>query len=159
MEFMLNIKDLADYIITKLCEGGEELNNLKLQKLAFYCDAWYLAFFGKKLVDTDFQAWIHGPVSRELYDRFSATKSLYSSIAIEDRSPDYQMNLSINDAAHLDSVLEAYGKFSGAQLEEMTHREEPWIRARKGYRPSQRCEEVLDSAVTRDYYKSRLSQA
>lgn len=154
---MISINKLADYIITKLSEGGEELNNLKLQKLAYYCDAWHLAFFDKKLVDVDFQAWIHGPVSRELYDRFSFSKSLYSDISLEDRSPDFQMEFESSYATHIDTILEAYGKFSGAQLEEMTHREKPWIEARKGYRPSQRCEEVLDNAVIRDYYKSRLS--
>lgn len=154
---MISINKLADYIITKLSEGGEELNNLKLQKLAYYCDAWHLAFFDKKLVDVNFQAWIHGPVSRELYDRFSFSKSLYSDISLEDRSPDFQMEFESSYATHIDTILEAYGKFSGAQLEEMTHREKPWIEARKGYRPSQRCEEVLDSAVIRDYYKSRLS--
>lgn len=154
---MIEINDLADYIITKLSEGGESLSNLKLQKLAYYCDAWHLAFKGEKLVDSDFQAWIHGPVSRELYDRFSSTKSLYSDISIENRSEDFQLESVASVSGHIDTVLESYGKFSGAQLEEMTHRELPWIEARKGYRPSQRCENVLDNEVITKYYKSRLS--
>ncbi|TOQ47934.1 hypothetical protein CGG93_25660 [Vibrio parahaemolyticus] len=60
-------------------------------------------------------------------------------------------------SSHIDTILEAYGKFSGAQLEEMTHREKPWLEARQGYRSSQRCEEYLDNSIIRDYYKSRLS--
>ncbi|TOQ55495.1 hypothetical protein CGG93_24970, partial [Vibrio parahaemolyticus] len=85
---MIKINDLADYIITKLSEGGESLNNLKLQKLTYYCDAWHLAFYDEKLVDTNFQAWIHGPVCRELYDRFSSSKSLYSEISLNDCADD-----------------------------------------------------------------------
>lgn len=154
---MIKINDLADYIITKLSEGGESLNNLKLQKLTYYCDAWHLAFYDKKLVDTDFQAWIHGPVCRELYDRFSSSKSLYSEIYLSDCADDFNMDSVSAYSSHIDTILEAYGKFSGAQLEEMTHREKPWLEARQGYRSSQRCEEYLDNSIIRDYYKSRLS--
>lgn len=153
---MIKINDLADYIITKLSEGGESLSNLKLQKLAYYCDAWFLAFQDKKLVDTDFQAWIHGPVSRELYDRFSSTKSLYSDITLDDCSADFQLESVGIVSAHIDTILEAYGKFSGAQLEEMTHREKPWIEAREGYRPSQRCEVSMSNETIKEHYKSRL---
>ncbi|MDP3588931.1 MAG: DUF4065 domain-containing protein, partial [Methylobacter sp.] len=122
----ININDLCDYIIIKSNEAGSSLSNLKLQKLAYYADAWYLAFFGEKLVDCDFEAWIHGPVSRELYNRFAPNKSLYSDITIEDSRQNFDI-VSIGDnVEHIDKILEAYGKFSGAQLEEMAHREEPW---------------------------------
>lgn len=48
---MININQLCDYIITKISASGETMSNLKLQKLAYYADAWYLAFFDEKLVD------------------------------------------------------------------------------------------------------------
>ncbi|WP_187487352.1 Panacea domain-containing protein [Duffyella gerundensis] len=154
---MINIKDLCDYIIVKSAEAGSELSNLKMQKLAYYADAWHLAFYNEKLIDENFQAWIHGPVSRQIYDRFLATKSLYSEITISDCSSDFDESRIASKKAHIDSVLEAYGKFTGAQLEEMTHREEPWIKAREGYRSTQRCEAQLDNDVIRDYYKQRLA--
>ncbi|HID4048525.1 TPA: Panacea domain-containing protein [Pluralibacter gergoviae] len=134
------------------------MSNLKLQKLAYYADAWYLAFFDEKLVDEDFQAWIHGPVSRAIYDRFSASKSLYSNITLEDCTPGFDLSdVPAAASAHIDSVLEVYGAFTGAQLEDMTHKEDPWIKAREGYRPSQRCEEIIDRNVTRNYYRNRLN--
>jgi uncharacterized phage-associated protein len=52
--------------------------------------------------------------------------------------------------------LETYAKLSGVQLEEMTHKETPWIEARKGYRSSQRCEEPINAEVMREYYAARL---
>jgi uncharacterized phage-associated protein len=155
---MITINQLCDYIITKISASGETMSNLKLQKLAYYADAWYLAFFDEKLVDEGFQAWIHGPVSRAIYNRFSSSKSLYSDITIADCTPEFDLSsIPAAAAAHIDSVLEVYGAFSGAQLEDMTHKEEPWIKAREGYRPSERCEEVIDRNITRDYYRNRLN--
>ena len=155
---MININQLCDYIITKISASGETMSNLKLQKLAYYADAWYLAFFDEKLVDEGFQAWIHGPVSRAIYNRFSSTKSLYSDITIADCTPGFDLSsIPAAAAAHIDGVLEFYGAFSGAQLEDMTHKEEPWIKAREGYRPSARCEVVIDRNIPRDFYRSRLN--
>ncbi|VXC73819.1 Phage protein [Enterobacterales bacterium 8AC] len=155
---MITINQLCDYIITKISASGETMSNLKLQKLAYYADAWYLAFFDEKLVDEGFQAWIHGPVSRVLYNRFASSKSLYSDITIADCTLGFELaDVPTVAAAHIDSVLEVYGAFSGAQLEDMTHKEEPWLKAREGYRPSERCEEIIDRNITRDYYRSRLN--
>ena len=153
----MHINQAGDYIILKLTEAGEELNHLKLQKLLYYAQAWYLAFYGKQLFYEDFQAWIHGPINRTLYDRFASTKSLYSDIERDDISPEFELkSLSEQDRNHLDTILETYAKFSGVQLEEMTHKETPWIEARKGYRSSQRCEEPINCEVMRDYYVARL---
>ncbi|HHH1496608.1 Panacea domain-containing protein [Yersinia enterocolitica] len=153
---MININDLCDYIIFRSAEAGSELSNLKLQKLAYYADAWHLAFYDEKLVNSSFQAWIHGPVSREIYDRFSSRKSLYADITISDCQPDFEQSKIMDKKAHIDSVLEVYGKYTGAQLEEMSHREEPWLKAREGYRDTQRCEVVINSELVKEYYKKRL---
>lgn len=153
----MQINQASDYIILKLTEAGEELNQLKLHKLLYYAQAWYLAFYGKKLFEEDFQAWVHGPVNRTLYDRFASTKSLYSEIERNEIAPEFELNsLSEQDKNHLDTILEAYAKFSGVQLEEMTHQETPWIEARKGYRSSQRCEELINCEVMKEYYAARL---
>ncbi|RKZ39995.1 MAG: hypothetical protein DRR16_23860 [Candidatus Parabeggiatoa sp. nov. 3] len=153
----MHINQAGDYIILKLTEAFDEFNHLKLHKLLYYAQAWYLAFYGKKLFAEDFQAWIHGPINRTLYDRFVSTKSLYSDIERDDISPEFELNaLSVQNRNHLDTILETDAKFSGVQLEEMTHKETPWIEARKGYRSSQRCEEPINAVVMREYYAARL---
>ena len=148
---------VCDYIIHRVCAAGGALNELKLQKLMYYVQAWNLAFNGKPLFDGRFQAWVHGPVNRELYDRFGATKSLYSQITSDDISADFQTTLLPDEARqHIDSVLETYAGFTGTQLEELTHREEPWIAARRGYRDSERCEVEIDEELMRSFYGARL---
>ena len=154
----MNINEACDYIIVKVKEAGADLNLLKLQKLLYYTQAWHLAFYGKPLFDGKFQAWVHGPVNREIYDRFARTKSLYSEIALEDVAKDFDFNvLPDTKQSHIDDVLEAYAKYRGSQLEEMSHREEPWLEARKGYRTSERCENEISEETMRRYYAQRVA--
>ncbi len=43
-------------------------NLKKLQKLTYYAEAWANALLGEGILsDTAFQAWVHGPVSPELW--------------------------------------------------------------------------------------------
>lgn len=156
---MISANNACDYIVTMLDEAGEELNLLKLQKLLYYAQAWYLAFYKKPLFSDKFQAWIHGPVCRPIYNRFSSTKSLYSNLSLSDRCDDFNLGkIPVAIRRHLDGVLEVYVKFSGSQLEDMTHSEDPWKIARKGYRTSERCEVELDEALMCTYYGARLTK-
>lgn len=153
----MHIFDVADYIIWKVCEAGESLNQLKMQKLAYYSEAWNWAIDERDLSGTSFQAWIHGPVSRELFDRFKDTKSLYSPVVLEDMRPEFNPdNLDPDERVHIDRVLDVYAGLTGSQLETMTHSEEPWIEARTGYGPTERCEVEIRTATMRKYYGARL---
>jgi len=153
----MNIHEATDYLVQQVRESGESLSNLKLQKLMYYVQAWYLAFEGKKFFEGEFQAWVHGPVSRDIYDRFSATKSLYAEITEEDVSNDFSPEkLTVEERKHIDNVLSVYAKLSGPQLEEMTHREEPWISARGSLKSWERCDNTIRADSMETYYKSRL---
>lgn len=154
---MVTINQIADYIILKLNFGGETVINIKLQKLLYYVQAWYLAFYNERLFPERFQAWVHGPVSRTIYNRFAPAKSLYSEIYLKDVTPGFELNsLDPKIRQHIESVLEAYTPFSGSELESMTHRETPWIAARSGYSPSERCEVEIDEELMGSYYRQRI---
>ena len=101
-----NLHDVCDYIISRVCNAGSSMNELKLQKLLYYAQAWHLAVFGSRLFDERFQAWVHGPVCRAIYDRFGATKSLYSSVELSDVRPEFDFKaLTDEQREHIDSVL------------------------------------------------------
>ncbi len=156
---MYTSNQIADFIIFRLTsEDNARIDNLKLQKLLYYTQAWHLAFYDNQpLFDGKFQAWIHGPVNREVYDRFKERKFLYSLINFQDiQNLDSISEISQPHQLHINSILEAYSPYSGNELEEMTHREEPWIEARKGYSPIQRCEVTIDEKLMGDYYRKRL---
>ena len=82
-----NINTVADYIILRLTSDEENtLINLKLQKLLYYLQAWSLGINNERFLNCKFEAWVHGPVCRELYNRFRASKTLYSFISKDDVS-------------------------------------------------------------------------
>lgn len=154
------IDDVVDYIVVKLDEARANLTILKLQKLLYYVQAWRLALRDQTLFDGKFQAWVHGPVNRQVYDRFASKYTMYAALRREDVRVGFDADaLSPAIRAHIDEVLEAYANYSGSQLERMTHDEAPWIEARGDKGPAERCERELDEATMASYFKQELADA
>ena len=56
-------KRIAKFIVNYFQSVGDPITNLKLQKLLYYIQVWYMVYFEKKLIfDERPQAWVHGPV-------------------------------------------------------------------------------------------------
>lgn len=155
----MTLDDCADYIIVKTSDDGAPPSLLKLHKLAYYAQAWHLALHGKRLFSPGrFEAWVHGPVSRELYKRFVGRKMLYSAVTRDDILPSFDIgSLSFKECAHIDEVLDVYAGLTGSQLEQMTHEEDPWRRARGTLRPSERCDVEIDEGLMAKYYAARVA--
>lgn len=154
----MHIFDVSDYIVVKLSDGGEYINVLKLHKLLYYVQSWALAFDHGKIFEGRFQAWVHGPVSRDIYDRYASSKSMYSSVGLNDIRPKFDpTSLPQDKKALIDSVLEVYANYTGDQLEEMTHREDPWLKARSGLPPAARSEAYISESDMECFYKARLN--
>ena len=156
----LDVNKITDLIALKFLADEGSISVLKLHKLLYYVEAWHIAIFNTKLFDEDFEAWVHGPVCRKVFERFKfkLKKFMYSPVTLDDLDilqadniDDYK-----NINYHVESVLDAYGKLSGPQLEELTHAELPWQEARAGLRPSQPCTNIISKESMRDYYKQQL---
>lgn len=155
-----SVHDVADYIIVKLDDARVGLNTLKLHKLLYYVQAWRLALKGEPLFSGKFQAWVHGPVSRQIYDRFSSSHGMYDLLRTADATPGFDvLKLDTDVRSHVDEILDAYAAFSGPQLEQMTHEEPPWIVARGDRKPSERCEVELHEDLMRDFFKDELRRS
>lgn len=156
---MPDINDITDYVISRFVTGEMHLTQLKLQKLLYYIQAWHLAHADKVIVPARFQAWVHGPVNRDVFDRFKTTKMLYSSMTSEDIRPDFDSDsvLSEEQRGFINAVLDVYGDLTGDQLESLTHQEDPWIAARGKLKPDQRCETLIDENIMSQFYKSRAA--
>ena len=114
----------ADFLLYESRERGELLTNLKLQKLLFYAQAWFLALKNRELFAEDFQAWVHGPVLPTQYRRFRDFQ--WKPLVVDVERPDMVPEV----AEHLLDIVEAFGVESAVSLELMTHREKPWLEAR-----------------------------
>lgn len=139
-----SVFDIANWFLTK-----SEMTQKKLQKLCYYAQAWCYALKGFRLMDTDFQAWVHGPVSPVLWERFKSFG--YDTIRIKGTI----VNKIDSDILQLlEDVWDTYGENTGNALEALTHRELPWIEARRGYDSDERCVVVISPNTMASYYKS-----
>lgn len=120
--------DVANFFRTK-----ENMSNKKLQKLTYYAYAWYIALnnedannINNRLCEnTIFEAWIHGPVCRELYNKIPTDYGMVTKYK-------GKLNPLIDGEIEkfLNLIYKIFGKYSGDELETMTHQEMPWQNAR-----------------------------
>jgi uncharacterized phage-associated protein len=156
-----DVNVIVDYIIARLLEVGDTPTVLKVQKLLYNTQAWFLALNendNEVFVNEQFQAWVHGPVCRKVYERFrDEGKIMFSALDESDLvREDATKYLEEQDILHIDNVLEAYGDLSGTQLEALTHQEDPWLNARKGLKPLERSENPIQEEDMRKYYRKQL---
>lgn len=148
---MLSCFNVADYFIQLANETGSFVSNLKLQKLVYYAQAWHLAINDVPLFEEDFQAWIHGPVIPTLYQKY---KTFGWRPIIEDVNP--ILSEAIQD--FLNEVAEEYFACDAYELEQMTHAEVPWNRARGDIPPDAHSNAVIKKEWMKEYYGSRVKK-
>lgn len=149
-----NLNSVADYLLCFAQEHGDLITPLKLQKMVFYADAWYMALNnGEQLIDDQFEAWVHGPVVRALYRRFADYK--WKPIVEPIECP---KDLSTDVIDHLKEVYSVFGGYSAYELEQMTHSEKPWREARNGIADDEPCEFIIDKELTANFYREMANQ-
>lgn len=149
---MYTAQQIADYIVWSAHESGSFISNLKLQKILYYVQGWHLAIFRSPLFAERFQAWIHGPVIPELYERYK--KHSWRNIDEEVARPD--LDAATDD--FLEEVLDEYGSLDARELEYLARREEPWLLARKGIPGDEPCIEFIDEKAMETCYRRRLNE-
>lgn len=146
---MLDILDVARYILSL-----GPMKHKKLQKICYYVQVWFLVFTGQRFMDTEFEAWAHGPVSRRLYNRYREWGGLtIPRITYE------QYNLKISDAskAFIQKVYDLYKDYSADELELLTHREAPWIEARGDLKDGEPCTTVIEDKAIEYFYRQHFT--
>ncbi|MBO1048777.1 MAG: DUF4065 domain-containing protein [Dolichospermum sp. DEX182a] len=125
----------------------ESPSPMKLQKLCYYAQGYALAE-EKELFPENFQAWQHGPVIYDLYYKYKQYK--WHPIDEEVSAPDGI------DYEYLQDIVSAYGRYDGAALSTMTHRERPWLDARGDLDESEGSNALITKESLRDYFASKL---
>lgn len=147
-------KEVIDWYLAK-----ESMTQKKLQKILYYAYAWYLTLqnedqdhLDQKLFKNNFEAWVHGPVIPNVYHAYK--NNGYNEI------PKHTGEVAAFDQDTLDileQVWDVYGGYNGNELESITHQEDPWLNARKGYGPLDKCTEQIEDKEIFDYYLQRLN--
>jgi uncharacterized phage-associated protein len=76
---------------------------------------------------------------------------LISYITSDRRGFETQME---SDLELLESVWQTYGDYTGNALEALSHKEKPWIEARNGYAPDERCNICISLKSMKDFFKT-----
>lgn len=143
-EAKYSVFDVANWFL-----AHEAMTQKKLQKLCYYAQAWFYALKNQRLMNTEFQAWVHGPVSPVLYACFKSFG--FEKIKIKGT---LKFPFSDEDTAFLNRVWETYGGKTGNALEALSHHELSWQEARRGYGEFERCSVAISPASMRDFYNS-----
>lgn len=144
-----NVIDIANKIIASTdTSQGDLISNLKLQKLLYYCQGFFLAATGERLFDNSIEAWQYGPVVSEVYHNFKHFGNGEISI-----SADTQLiELKPTEEALFNEVLDEYAQFSAIKLMNMTHDESPW----KNTFP-EKPQAVIPDEVIIEYFKNQIA--
>jgi len=141
--------DVAKYICREYKRRYKDvLSAMKLQKLLYYSQAWSLVWDEKPLFDEKIEAWVGGPVIREIYDLhkgfFNVNQSTFSQ-----GNPDKLSNI---QKETINVVIEYYGERSPQWLSDLTHMEEPWKKAREGLSIKERGNNEITLESMAEYY-------
>lgn len=145
---MADVFDVAKYILHKT----GPISSMKLQKLVYYSQAWSLVWDEKPLFSEKIEAWANGPVVPSLFNAhrglFTIGENNFSSFDINKLSSDQKKNI--------DKVIDFYNKYDSASLSDLTHKEDPWRKARTRACVSdgERCNEEITLPEMQMYYES-----
>jgi len=149
------LKRISDKLIAFHREKYDEsISPMKLQKLCYYAQGFYIALNNKKeLFPNDFQAWQHGPVIKELYNEYKSFKwkPIDTDISLEK----YENNLDEDNFLH--DIISYFGSYDGATLSAMTHKETPWLEARGGISDIEPSNAIITKENLYDYFIKQIA--
>ena len=132
-ELKMKAIDVARYFITlndnECKDEKSDLSKLKIQKLLYYAQGYYLALYNKPLFDEKILAWQHGPVVKEVYYSLESLPEPNANFIPTDK---YKMSaseikkLGKKEKELIEDVFQLMGQYSAWRLRDKTHQEDPW---------------------------------
>ena len=152
IESLFSVSDKMLGVIAYIFDELEEVTPLMLQKLLYFIQGVYSALYERSLFEEDCKACVHGPVYPEVYDLFRDFKYNPVDDARFALLGGAEEILIEDERRVVDRVVKTFGMYSGKVLEKITHNEDPWMEARKGYGDSISSGELLSKERIMKYY-------
>ena len=164
-----DVLDVATWFIYKTNEGKKELQainddtevyegltHLKLEKLLYFAQGISLSKNNKVLFKEDIEAWVHGPVIREVFKQFSHKGR--SEITLEDapRGVEAIRKLELDNEARdvLNITYDNFAIYTAWQLRNMTHEiGSPWYET---YEPNKN--KKISTALIKEYFDREIME-
>ncbi|MBQ7456645.1 MAG: DUF4065 domain-containing protein [Desulfovibrio sp.] len=135
---MPNCYDVAQYYVLNFWS----LTKVKLHKLMYYTQGWYLAKYDTPLFDEDFYKWKNGSVIKDLQESMHFSDKI---VPLDIPNANYD-NITDENVAFFSKILQVYGDYSAEELIEMTHNEAPLIVTD--------AEQIITKNIIKNYFKS-----
>lgn len=152
---MPSASDIALYFIQKSNSdenSGELISNLKLQKLLYYAQGFYLATNDTPLFDDPIEAWMHGPVVPNVYHAYKEFGDFPITLSEEVEIPELEEDIT----EFLDEIYRIFGQYSAWKLRNMTHEEPPWLETWSEYEKKQFGSKEIMHEKMSEYFKTQL---
>lgn len=144
---------IAKYFIKK-SKPTDRLTNLKLQKILYYAQGWYLANFKKPLFGDKIEAWKYGPAIRTIYQQFKNN----GNAVLNDEVGEWEIKeIDKQTQKFLDEVWNVYKKYSGSDLVSLTHKEPPYIEARNSIKEGDNSEIEIGRLSMLNFFQEKLN--
>lgn len=143
-----NTGSKLELIIQYLLYKCQDITPLALQKALYYVQGFYYAFERQFLFNEDCEAWVHGPVYRNVYNRYSS----YRFDPIESVEDFDESVFTTSEKAILDSIIKNFCCYSGKTLERFTHLEKPWLHTRDGLPVDAHSDRIIFKGLIGEYF-------
>ncbi|MBN2794459.1 MAG: DUF4065 domain-containing protein [Clostridia bacterium] len=139
-----------DMVAKMILSKSGDTTPLALQKLLYYSQAFTKMFTENFLFDDDCEAWVHGPVYREVYHHYKC----YGFEPIKAcLNVNYEDMLTSTEVDIIESVIKNFGCYSGRILEMMTHGEKPWLMTRGFLKSEESSNDLIDKVLIEQYFQ------
>lgn len=153
---------VANAIIELAEDDGISLTHLSLQKIMYFCHAWYIAEFDHPLIGQPFEAWKYGPVVRVVYDQLKKSdgpivqkRLLKLHIDSAEWLP-APSDLGPKDSRFVRNVFGYYGRIHAGRLVDLTHEiDGPWHSVWKKAEETAVLGMVIPNHMIREWFMSR----
>ena len=133
-----DVLDVSRYIINYSNKNKYSISNLKLQKLLYFVQAYFLITKDAPCFDAKIEAWDFGPVVPIAYHEFKQYGSgeipeIKSYLVFDSNDvwntvskPFNEDVISSEDREFIGKVVKQFSKYTASSLVELTHRQAPW---------------------------------
>ncbi len=120
-----NAIDVAKYIVFYCIGKNYSISNLKLQKLLYFVQAYFLINLGRPCFFDTIEAWDFGPVVPNVYHTFKMYGGGQIPYFYADEY-DIKDAISDDDKKRIGVVVDSLAKYTASDLVEATHKQAPW---------------------------------
>jgi len=136
---MYDVLDVSRYVINYSNEKGYCVSNLKLQKLLYFIQAYFLVKMNNPCFHERIEAWNFGPVVPKAYHEFKIfgcadIPPIKTYTTIDSSTSEFKFEtkvfskelIGIEHRSYIDRIIDNFKDYAASDLVYITHHQRPW---------------------------------